>query len=61
MPRQPVDGLPRMRGGYGRPGLVASLDGEIIAVIATEARAGRVTDIWMTVNPDKLRAWERHG
>jgi RNA polymerase sigma factor (sigma-70 family) len=45
----------------GRPGLVASLDGEVIAVIATEARAGRITDIWMMVNPDKLRAWERHG
>jgi RNA polymerase sigma factor (sigma-70 family) len=45
----------------GRPGLVASLDGEVIAVIATEARAGRITDIWMMVNPDKLRAWERHS
>jgi RNA polymerase sigma-70 factor (ECF subfamily) len=45
----------------GRPGLVASLDGEVIAVIATEVRAGRITDIWIMVNPDKLRAWERHG
>ncbi|AWS44011.1 RNA polymerase sigma factor SigJ [Streptosporangium sp. 'caverna'] len=44
----------------GRPGLVISHDGEVVAVIATEARAGRITDIWMMVNPDKLRAWERH-
>ena len=41
----------------GRPGLVARLDGRVVAVIATEVRGGRLTDIWMVLNPDKLRAW----
>ncbi|GII59322.1 RNA polymerase sigma24 factor [Planotetraspora thailandica] len=41
----------------GRPGLVARLDGRVVAVIATEVHGGRLTDIWMVLNPDKLRAW----
>jgi RNA polymerase sigma-70 factor (ECF subfamily) len=41
----------------GRPGLVARLDGRVVAVIATEVRGGRLTDIWMVLNPDKLRTW----
>ncbi|MCW2880228.1 MAG: polymerase sigma-70 factor, subfamily [Sphaerisporangium sp.] len=45
----------------GRPGLAAHLDGKVVAVIATEARDGRITDIWIMLNPDKLRAWERRN
>jgi RNA polymerase sigma-70 factor (ECF subfamily) len=45
----------------GRPGLVVHLDGELVAVMATEVHGGRLTDIWMILNPDKLHAWRRRG
>lgn len=39
----------------GRPGLVASKDGEVFAVVDLTVRDGRVAAIDMVLNPDKLR------
>lgn len=41
----------------GHPGLAAYVDGEVVAVVATDVRDGRVCDLWMILNPDKLHAW----
>lgn len=42
----------------GRLGLVVRLDGMTIAVVAVDVdRDERITDLWMVLNPDKLRAW----
>ncbi|WP_218108558.1 sigma-70 family RNA polymerase sigma factor family protein, partial [Actinacidiphila rubida] len=43
----------------GRTGLVARYDRTVAAVISFDVLAGRVTRIWVTLNPDKLRTWNR--
>ncbi|GGP01971.1 RNA polymerase sigma24 factor [Nonomuraea glycinis] len=42
----------------GRPGLATHADGEINGVMAIAVRDGRITDIWLIVNPDKLQVWK---
>ena len=46
----------------GQPGLVAELDGRVMAVYAFEVTGGRIARIWAILNPEKLRPWtaERH-
>ncbi len=41
----------------GQPGLVAELDGTVISVFAFDVADGRITDIWVIRNPEKLRPW----
>jgi RNA polymerase sigma-70 factor, ECF subfamily len=41
----------------GQPGLVAQLDGAIVAVYAFDIADGRIKHIWAVLNPDKLRPW----
>ena len=41
----------------GQPGLVAEQDGGIVAVMAFDIAGGRITRIWVILNPDKLRPW----
>ena len=41
----------------GQPGLIAQHDGVTVTVFAFEVTADRITRIWATRNPDKLRSW----
>ncbi|MET8871723.1 hypothetical protein [Nocardia sp. NPDC004604] len=41
----------------GQPGLVAQLDDTIVSVYAFDIADGRITRIWVTRNPEKLRPW----
>lgn len=41
----------------GRPSLVARIDGVIVVVISLYITQGRITDVWLTMNPEKLRTW----
>ncbi|MEV0483983.1 RNA polymerase sigma factor SigJ [Streptomyces sp. NPDC050508] len=41
----------------GTPGVAVRIAGTTIAVLAAEVRDGLITDLWLVVNPDKLRAW----
>lgn len=43
----------------GRTGLVARYDHAVAAVISLDVVGGRVAGVWVTLNPDKLRAWNR--
>ena len=42
----------------GQPGLVAQLDGVIVAVYAFDITGDRIKHIWAVLNPDKLRPWK---
>ncbi|UGQ13439.1 RNA polymerase sigma factor SigJ [Yinghuangia sp. ASG 101] len=39
------------------PGLVARHDGAVVAVYAFAVAEGRITHIWVVLNPEKLRSW----
>ncbi|MFJ9346490.1 RNA polymerase subunit sigma [Streptomyces sp. NPDC101237] len=41
----------------GRTGLVAHYDREIAAVLTLDVAAPYVVQVWVTLNPDKLRSW----
>ncbi|MEU8712214.1 RNA polymerase subunit sigma [Streptomyces sp. NPDC048663] len=41
----------------GRTGLVAHYDREIAAVLTLDVAAPFVVQVWVTLNPDKLRSW----
>ncbi|MFF3443798.1 RNA polymerase sigma factor SigJ [Streptosporangium sp. NPDC002721] len=45
----------------GCPGLVSHADGEVNGIMAFAVRGGRITQIWVIVNPDKLHAWKGSG
>ncbi|MGJ6963761.1 RNA polymerase sigma factor SigJ [Streptosporangium sp. G11] len=45
----------------GTPGLTVRIAGATIAVLAMDVRDGLITDVWLVVNPDKLRAWTGSG
>lgn len=37
---------------------LAAVDaGQLLAIVNVKVREGRITDVWMQVNPDKLTAW----
>lgn len=38
----------------GLPGVVGSMDGRVVGVLAAHAAGGRIGDLWMCANPDKL-------
>nr|WP_314416045.1 RNA polymerase sigma factor SigJ [Streptomyces sp. DSM 40484] len=41
----------------GSPGVAVRIAGTTVAVVGVCVRAGRVSDLWLVVNPDKLHAW----
>jgi RNA polymerase sigma-70 factor (ECF subfamily) len=41
----------------GTPGAAVRIAGTTVAVLAMDVHDGRITDLWLVVNPDKLRAW----
>lgn len=41
----------------GTPGVTVRLSGTTIAVVAMEVHAGRISNMWLVLNPDKLHAW----
>ncbi|MDQ0726540.1 hypothetical protein [Microbacterium sp. W4I20] len=43
----------------GAPGIVARLDGQVIATVSAAARDGVLVTLWSVRNPDKLRHWGR--
>jgi RNA polymerase sigma-70 factor (ECF subfamily) len=43
----------------GRTGLVASYGRRVAAVISLDVSDDRVAQVWVTLNPDKLRSWNR--
>jgi RNA polymerase sigma factor (sigma-70 family) len=45
----------------GQPGLVAEDDGVIVTVFAFDFAGDRIRRIWVTRNPEKLRAWAYPG
>jgi RNA polymerase sigma-70 factor, ECF subfamily len=49
----------RLQSVNGRTGLVFRRDGIVFAVVSLNVQGGRICDIWLVVNPDKLRHWNR--
>ncbi|MEU1198690.1 RNA polymerase subunit sigma [Streptomyces sp. NPDC005813] len=43
----------------GRTGLVATCDHQVAAVISLHIADHRITHVWATLNPDKLRPWNQ--
>ncbi|MEV1131133.1 RNA polymerase sigma factor SigJ [Agromyces sp. NPDC049794] len=43
----------------GEPGLVVSRGDQVVGVVTLGIDAGRIRDIWIVMNPDKLEAWNR--
>ncbi|MDX7993161.1 hypothetical protein [Xenorhabdus littoralis] len=41
----------------GEPGLIGKVDDRAITVISTCVREGRICDIWVMRNPEKLTGW----
>jgi RNA polymerase sigma-70 factor, ECF subfamily len=46
------------RSANGRPALVGSRHGRVVAVVVLEGVVGAATDVWIVANPDKLRHWD---
>ncbi|MFB7288767.1 RNA polymerase sigma factor SigJ [Actinacidiphila glaucinigra] len=40
-----------------RPALVCRVDGAVVAVVTLHVAGSRITDVWITLNPEKLAAW----
>ena len=43
----------------GSPAIVFREAGEVIAVLALRLRRRKASEVWIVVNPDKLRHWNR--
>ncbi|CAM5602517.1 MULTISPECIES: RNA polymerase subunit sigma [Streptomyces] len=43
----------------GRTGLVVRYDDQVAAVITLDITGSRVVQVWVVLNPDKLRSWNR--
>ncbi|WP_392668777.1 hypothetical protein [Streptomyces sp. LN785] len=43
----------------GRTGLVLRRDGIVSGVVSFDVRGEKITDVWLVLNPDKLRSWNR--
>ncbi|MGW3415136.1 RNA polymerase subunit sigma [Streptomyces sp. NPDC000888] len=43
----------------GRTGLVVRYDRQVAAVLTLDVADARVVQVWVTLNPDKLRSWNR--
>ncbi len=49
--------VPAMEIVGGRTGIVFRQEGAVAGTTSFQIRDGRIVDVWITVNPDKLRAW----
>lgn len=45
----------------GRTGLVVRYDHQVAAVIGLDIADHHVVQVWVVLNPDKLRSWNQHG
>lgn len=45
----------------GRAGLLLQAEDRVVAVIGVSVAGAEVTALWITLNPDKLRRWQRGG
>ena len=52
-----VDVVPRMELVGGRTGIVFRREGAVSGTASFNIRDGRIVDVWLTLNPDKLTAW----
>ncbi|WP_055589030.1 sigma-70 family RNA polymerase sigma factor family protein [Peterkaempfera griseoplana] len=43
----------------GRTGLLLRQGGTVVGVVSFDVRSGRITEVWLMLNPDKLRSWNR--
>jgi RNA polymerase sigma-70 factor (ECF subfamily) len=43
----------------GLPGLAIRADGRIVGIVVGALRRRRIADIWIVLNPQKLRHWNR--
>ncbi|OKK05047.1 sigma factor [Streptomyces sp. CB02400] len=43
----------------GRPGLVVRYNRQVVAVISLDIADHRVVQVWVVLNPDKLRSWNQ--
>ncbi|WP_329333576.1 RNA polymerase subunit sigma [Streptomyces sp. NBC_01352] len=43
----------------GRTGLVVRYDGQVVAVISLDIAGHHAVQVWVTLNPDKLRPWNQ--
>lgn len=41
------------------PGITLVRDGRVVGVITADFRSGRLSDVWVVCNPEKLRRWNR--
>ena len=41
----------------GQPGLVLRQEGEVVGIICVDVVGDRISDVWVVLNPDKLRHW----
>jgi RNA polymerase sigma-70 factor (ECF subfamily) len=44
----------------GRTGLVARHGHQVAAVVSLDTTDGRVAQVWVVLNPDKLHSWNKH-
>ncbi|MQY13556.1 hypothetical protein SRB5_37040 [Streptomyces sp. RB5] len=58
-PRADVTMAPRSVNG--RTALLVHYRGRVAAIISLTVADGRATQLWVTVNPDKLRPWNRNA
>ncbi|MER5366527.1 RNA polymerase subunit sigma [Streptomyces sp. NPDC002722] len=56
--RHPLTTL-HTRSVNGRTGLVARHDDQVAAVVTLDMAGSRVVQVWVVLNPDKLRSWNR--
>ncbi|MFI9612042.1 RNA polymerase subunit sigma [Streptomyces sp. NPDC052023] len=59
LPHNPRTSL-HTRNVNGRTGLVVYIDRRVAAVISLDIARHRVRQIWVILNPDKLRSWNDH-
>ncbi|MEU9351439.1 hypothetical protein AB0D65_10525 [Streptomyces griseoloalbus] len=45
----------------GRTGLVVRYEHQVAAVIGLDIADHHVVQLWVVLNPDKLRSWNQHG
>ncbi|MFI5633423.1 RNA polymerase subunit sigma-24 [Streptomyces sp. NPDC051664] len=43
----------------GKPGLVLRHDSTVSGVVSFHVQDEKITDVWLVLNPDKLRSWNR--
>ena len=43
----------------GEPGLVIGRGDQVVGIVALGTDSGRIRDVWIMMNPDKLEAWNR--